>query len=315
MAARGSALNAVNTTESGQLAQTQAWLRDFQNVLIEQLQGADPEGIFGRDPWQSELGQGLTAICESEDKQRLWERALVGFSDVGGDRLPEAASERRPELAGQPWRATGVSVVVHPTSPWIPASHLNLRYFSAGAAWWFGGGFDLTPCYPDEDDCRLWHRAASDAVEAFGDGLYAEFKQNCDRYFFLPHRGEMRGIGGLFFDDFNRLPFADCLAMIQRIGQAYQKTYLQIAERHRDKAWTAAQRWFQLLRRGRYAEFNLALDRGTRFGLTSGGRTESILGSMPPKARWQYNFQPEADSPEARLSEFLQPRDWLKSTG
>lgn len=296
-----------------QLQQVLSWLHQLQDSLIDSLTQADPQGVLHRDNWQSPLGQGITTICESDDPARLWERALVGLSEVGGSELPAAASERRPELAGKAWRAAGVSVVVHPHSPWIPTSHMNLRFFSAGdgADWWFGGGFDLTPFYPDEADCRRWHRAAKEAVEPFAPGLYAEFKASCDQYFLLPHRQETRGIGGLFFDDFNRLPFAECLAMAQAVGEAYQLTYPQIAARHRDRPWSEAQRQFQLLRRGRYAEFNLALDRGTRFGLTSGGRTESILASLPPKAMWKYGFEPAPGSAEAQLADFLQPREWL----
>ena len=310
-----------NAAEDDNFARAVELLRVLHGDLMEgftaaaDADGKTSEPVFRVDEWRSALGLGASAVAEGD---ALWERVLIGFSQVGGEQLPEAATARHPELAGQPWAAAGVSLVAHPASPWIATTHLNVRVFQVagkeGAAptWWFGGGFDLTPYYPQAEDCRLWHEAARDAVEPFADGLYAEFKEACDEYFYLPHRGEARGIGGIFFDDFDRLPFASCLDLIARIERYFLAAYLQLVEKHRSRHFTPEQRQFQLLRRGRYAEFNLALDRGTRFGLNSGGRTESILASLPPLVRWEYDFQPEDGSPEAALADFLQPQDWLQ---
>jgi coproporphyrinogen III oxidase len=259
----------------------------------------------------------------------VFEKAGVAFSHVRGPRLPPSATAHRPELAGRSWEALGVSLVVHPRNPHVPTSHLNVRFFLAGqpthqdidhrqsedanSTWWFGGGFDLTPYYGCEEDAVHWHRTARAAVTPFGEALYPRFKQACDDYFFLKHRQEPRGIGGLFFDDFNELGFAQSFALAQAVGDAYLPAYLPIVARRRSVPYGDRERQFQLLRRGRYVEFNLVWDRGTLFGLQSGGRTASILMSLPPLVRWDYDWRPEPGSAEARLHEvFLPPRDWAE---
>ena len=234
-----------------------------------------------------------------------------------GDSLPGSASAHRPELAGRGFQAMGVSLVIHPHNPYVPTSHANVRLFVAekpGAppVWWFGGGFDLTPYYGFEEDCRHWHSVSREACAPFGDDVYPRYKKWCDDYFYLPHRDEPRGVGGLFFDDLNEWDFATSFAFVRAVGDAYLQAYLPIVQRRKDHDWGERERQFQLYRRGRYVEFNLVYDRGTLFGLQSGGRTESILMSLPPLVRWQYDYRPEPDSEEARLTEyFLQARDWL----
>ncbi|MBM3853270.1 MAG: oxygen-dependent coproporphyrinogen oxidase [Verrucomicrobia bacterium] len=269
-------------------------------------------------------GGGRTCVLT---EGAVFEKAGVAFSHVRGPRLPPSATAHRPELAGRSWEALGVSLVVHPRNPHVPTAHLNVRFFLAaqpadpGIAnpalaiaqpiWWFGGGFDLTPYYGYEEDAVHWHRTARAAVAPFGAALYPRFKQACDDYFFLRHRQEPRGIGGLFFDDFNELGFAQSFALAQAVGHAFLPAYLPIVGRRRSLPSGDRERQFQLLRRGRYAEFNLVWDRGTLFGLQSGGRTESILLSLPPLVRWDYDWRPEPGSAEARLHEvFLPPRDW-----
>jgi coproporphyrinogen III oxidase len=251
----------------------------------------------------------------------LFEQGGINFSQVHGTGLPATATAARPALAGAPFEAMGVSLVLHPRNPHVPTTHMNLRLFvaePAGAttAWWFGGGLDLTPYYGYEEDARHWHRLAHAACKDCPPGTYARFKNWCDRYFFLPHRGETRGIGGMFFDDLNEWGFAACFAFARRVGDAFLDAYLPIVERRRAVAFGERERQFQLYRRGRYVEFNLLYDRGTLFGLQSGGRTESILMSLPPLARWAYGWQPEPGSPEERLGrDFLHPRDWLADPG
>jgi coproporphyrinogen III oxidase len=235
---------------------------------------------------------------------------------VTGASLPPSATAQRPELANAPWLAMGVSLVIHPWNPYVPTTHANVRFFCAQAAagpiWWFGGGFDLTPYYPFEEDVLHWHQAAYRACEPFGADVYAHHKDWCDRYFFLKHRNETRGVGGLFFDDLNEWGFARCFEYQRSVGDHFIPAYLPIVARRRDVPYGERERQFQLYRRGRYVEFNLVYDRGTSFGLQSGGRAESILMSLPPLARWQYNWQPEPGTPEARLyTDFLRPRDWL----
>ncbi|MEQ8230395.1 MAG: oxygen-dependent coproporphyrinogen oxidase, partial [Gammaproteobacteria bacterium] len=249
----------------------------------------------------------------------VFEQAGVNYSLVAGTSLPPAATARRPELAGRRFRAMGVSLVVHPGNPYVPTSHANVRLFVAekdgeAPVWWFGGGFDLTPYYGFEEDAVAWHRRAREACTPFGDDVYPRFKQWCDEYFYLRHRDEHRGIGGLFFDDLNEWPFARCFDFIRAVGSAYIEAYAPIVERRRDTAFGERERDFQLYRRGRYVEFNLVYDRGTIFGLQSGGRTESILMSLPPNVRWRYAWAPSPGSPEARLyTDFIRPRDWLGS--
>ncbi|MGN8159040.1 oxygen-dependent coproporphyrinogen oxidase [Salinisphaera sp. SWV1] len=292
-----------------------AYFRDLQNRIVERLAAFEPSARFHADTWtRAEGGGGDTRVLADGE---VFERAGVNFSRVLGGALPASASARRPELAGRSFIATGVSLVIHPRNPYVPTSHANVRLFVAEKAgedpvWWFGGGFDLTPYYPFTDDAVAWHRAAHAACAPFGKDLYPRFKHWCDEYFYLPHRNETRGIGGLFFDDFNELSFADALAFVQSVGDGFIEAYAPIVEKRRHHDWGERERAFQLYRRGRYVEFNLLYDRGTLFGLQSRGRTESILMSMPPLAAWQYGFKPEPDSPEAALTErFLVPRDWL----
>jgi coproporphyrinogen III oxidase len=286
----------------------------LQDGICAALEAEDGGGRFGTDSWERpEGGGGRTRILA---EGRVFEKAGVGFSHVRGDRLPASATARRPELAGSAWEAVGVSLVIHPRNPYVPTSHCNVRFFCAGKAWWFGGGFDLTPYYGFEEDAAFWHRTARDALAPFGEGLYPRFKRACDDYFFLPHRGEARGIGGIFFDDFSELGYERSLELALAVGSAYVDAYRPIVARRKEAPYGERERNFQLLRRGRYAEFNLVWDRGTLFGLQSGGRTESILMSLPPLVRWEYGWSPEPGSPEARLpEEFLRPRDWLASAG
>ncbi|HET7370828.1 MAG TPA: oxygen-dependent coproporphyrinogen oxidase [Gammaproteobacteria bacterium] len=293
-----------------------AYLRDLQNRLTTTFETLDGEGQFKRDTWQrAEGGGGESRILQDG---ALFEKAGVGFSHVFGPGLPASASAHRPELAGRSFQALGVSLVMHPRNPYIPTAHMNVRFFiaekdDAPPVWWFGGGFDLTPYYGFDDDARHWHRQAADACAPFGKDVYARYKQWCDDYFFIRHRNEPRGIGGLFFDDLNDWDFELCFAFMRSVGDHFLPAYQPIVERRRDKEWNERERQFQLYRRGRYVEFNLVYDRGTLFGLQSGGRTESILMSLPPLVRWEYDWQPEAASPEARLYEdFLKPRDWLR---
>uniref|UniRef100_UPI0018EC4DB2 oxygen-dependent coproporphyrinogen oxidase n=1 Tax=Aquitalea sp. ASV15 TaxID=2795104 RepID=UPI0018EC4DB2 len=247
----------------------------------------------------------------------VFEQAGVNFSHVSGDALPASATAHRPELAGRRFEAMGVSLVIHPENPHIPTSHANVRFFIAeqeGAEpiWWFGGGFDLTPYYGVEEDVVHWHSVARDLCQPFGDTVYADYKKWCDEYFFLKHRNEARGVGGLFFDDLNQWGFARCFDFMQAVGQGFVEAYVPIVNKRKATPWTEAQRQFQLYRRGRYVEFNLVWDRGTLFGLQTGGRTESILMSMPPLVRWEYGYQPAEGSAEAELYQrFLPVRDWV----
>ena len=258
-------------------------------------------------------GSGITRILE---QGQLFERAGVGFSHVRGNRLPPSASANRPQLAGRGFEVMGVSLVLHPLNPYVPTVHMNVRFFVAHAthaadAWWFGGGMDLTPYYGFDDDARHFHACCRDALAPFGSALHPRFKRWCDEYFFVKHRNEPRGIGGVFFDDFSELGFERSFAMTRSVADAFLLAYVPIVERRRAAAFGEREREFQALRRGRYVEFNLVYDRGTLFGLQSGGRAESILMSLPPQVRWRYEFQPQPGSEEARLADFLQPRDWL----
>ncbi|WP_366919427.1 oxygen-dependent coproporphyrinogen oxidase [Hydrocarboniphaga sp.] len=298
-------------------AAVEAYLRDLQNRICDALSAADGQA-FAVDEWRKPddaplRGNGITRILEGGE---LFERAGVGFSLVAGDRLPPSASAQRPELAGCSFRAMGVSLVLHPRNPHVPTVHMNVRMFlaekpSGDPVWWFGGGFDLTPYYVVEDDVRNWHRAARDACAAFGDEAYPRLKKNCDEYFYLKHRNETRGVGGLFFDDWSEGGFDASFGLQRSVGDAFLPAYLAIVERRRDTPYGAREREWQLVRRGRYVEFNLVFDRGTLFGLQSGGRTESILMSMPPLASWQYEHRTEPGSAEAQLAQYLKPRDWV----
>ncbi|MFZ1640914.1 MAG: oxygen-dependent coproporphyrinogen oxidase [Candidatus Contendobacter sp.] len=296
-----------------------AWLRELQDRLTGALETADGGARFREDAWDRDGARGLRGAGRTRvlSEGAVFEQAGINFSHVVGERLPPSATARRPELAGRSFEAMGVSLVVHPRNPYVPTSHANIRFFSAAGdaaapVWWFGGGFDLTPYYGFEEDCIHWHRAARIACEPFGPEVYPRFKQWCDDYFFLGHRNEPRGIGGLFFDDLSEWGFERCFGFVRSVGDHYLPAYLPLVERRRATPYGEREREFQLYRRGRYVEFNLVYDRGTLFGLQSGGRTESILMSLPPRVRWEYDWRPEPGSPEARLYDvFLKPRDWL----
>ena len=295
--------------------QVKAYLLSLQDKICRALESHEPTVRFQEDNWQrAEGGGGQSRVLAGG---QVFEQAGVNFSHVQGASLPASATASRPELANRAFEALGVSLVIHPNNPHVPTSHANVRFFIAtkegeDPIWWFGGGFDLTPYYPVTADCVQWHRVAKDLCDPFGESVYADYKKWCDEYFYLKHRQEARGIGGLFFDDLNKWPFEQCFDFMQAVGNGFIDAYLPIVERRKETEWTEAQREFQLYRRGRYVEFNLVYDRGTHFGLQSGGRTESILMSMPPLVRWQYNWQPEPGTPEAALyDEFLPPRDWL----
>jgi len=294
-----------------------AYLLELQGRIAAQLEELD-DRRFVRDEWvRPEGGGGVTCILEGG---KLLERGGVGFSHVTGTKLPPSASAHRPEIAGRPWEAMGVSLVFHPRNPHVPTVHMNVRFFVAppsplgegrgeGPIWWFGGGMDLTPYYPVEEDCAHFHAANRDALAPYP-GLHARFKKACDEYFFLKHRNEPRGIGGTFFDDFSEGGFENAFAVMRALGDAFLPAYLPIVERRRETPYGDRERDFQAYRRGRYVEFNLVWDRGTLFGLQSGGRAESILMSLPPSVNWRYDWKPEPGSPETKLYELLTPRDW-----
>jgi coproporphyrinogen III oxidase len=289
------------------------YLIELQDRITAAVESVD-SARFIRDPWVRPEGGGGESRILSEG--RVFERAGVSISHVLGEKMPPSASNQRQEIAGAPFEAMGLSLVFHPRNPYVPTTHCNVRFLIArpgsGPVWWFGGGFDLTPYYPFDEDVLHWHRTARDACQPFGAGVYGKYKSWCDRYFFLPHRNETRGVGGLFFDDLNENGFDDSFAFLRSVGDHFLPAYLPILERRRDQAYGDRERQFQLYRRGRYVEFNLVYDRGTLFGLQSRGRTESILMSMPPMVRWEYDWHPEQGSPEARLyQDFLRPRDYL----
>ncbi|OQS11255.1 coproporphyrinogen III oxidase [Chromobacterium violaceum] len=292
-----------------------SFLLDLQDRICAALEQADGKAQFAEDAWSREAGGGGRSRVLTGGE--VFEQAGVNFSHVHGDSLPPSASAHRPELAGRRFEAMGVSLVIHPSNPHVPTSHANVRFFIAekdgeAPVWWFGGGFDLTPFYPQEEDAVHWHTVARDLCAPFGGDVYPRYKKWCDEYFHLKHRDEARGIGGLFFDDLNEWGFDKSFAFTRAVGDGYLDAYLPIVARRKEQAWGDRERQFQLYRRGRYVEFNLVWDRGTLFGLQSGGRTESILMSMPPLVRWEYGYQPEPGSPEARLyTDFLPPRDWV----
>ena len=304
-------------SESVDTQSVREYLLGLQQRIVERFEAIDGKA-FRADAWEKPPGSplgggGLTRIVEEGN---LLERGGVGFSHVVGERLPPSATAQRPELAGRAFEAMGVSLVFHPRNPYVPTVHMNVRLFRAHAAgqpdvYWFGGGMDLTPYYGFEDDARHFHTVCRAALEPFGAALYPRFKRWCDEYFFLKHRNEPRGIGGVFFDDFHELGFERSFAMQRAVGDAFLDAYLPIVGRRREHAYGPREREVQAYRRGRYVEFNLVFDRGTLFGLQSGGRTESILMSMPPKVEWKYDWHPHPGSPEARLyADFLRPRDW-----
>ncbi|NMP29193.1 oxygen-dependent coproporphyrinogen oxidase [Rahnella sp. SAP-1] len=300
------------------IAEVKTFLLSLQARICQQLADADGGAQFKQDQWLREEGGGGQSRVLTGGK--VFEQAGVNFSHVSGATLPASATAHRPELAGRSFQAMGVSLVIHPLNPYVPTSHANVRFFIAekpgeDPVWWFGGGFDLTPYYGFEQDARHWHQTAARLCQPFGDDVYPKYKKWCDDYFFLKHRNEARGIGGLFFDDLNTPDFVQSFAFMQAVGNGFTEAYLPIVERRKHLPWGDRQRQFQLYRRGRYVEFNLVWDRGTLFGLQTGGRTESILMSMPPLVRWEYGFEPEADSPEAALyRDFLPVRDWLQET-
>lgn len=291
------------------------YLHALQDRICHAIEQADGSAHFHEDAWQRpEGGGGRSRVLK---RGAVFEQAGIGFSHVSGAALPASATVRRPQLAGAPWQAVGVSLVFHPRNPYLPTTHMNVRYFEAQpaqgeAVWWFGGGFDLTPFYPFAEDVRHWHQVARDLCEPFGgDARYQAHKRWCDEYFFLKHRNETRGVGGLFFDDLCDGDFADCFAYQRAVGDGFLDAYLPLVARRKDHPYGDVQRQFQLYRRGRYVEFNLVYDRGTLFGLQSGGRSESILMSLPPLVRWEYDWQPAPGSAEAALADYLRPRDWL----
>jgi coproporphyrinogen III oxidase len=291
----------------------------LQDSICDGLAAQDGQNSFMEDSWQREAGGGGRTRVLAQGA--VFEQAGVNFSHVFGDNLPPSATAQRPELAGRSFQALGVSLVVHPLNPYVPTSHANVRFFVAEKPgeppiWWFGGGFDLTPYYGFEADAVHWHLQAKTACEPFGADVYPRYKQWCDDYFYIKHRQEPRGIGGLFFDDLNQPDFETSFGFVRSVGDHYLKAYLPIVERRKDLQYGERERQFQCYRRGRYVEFNLVYDRGTLFGLQSGGRTESILMSLPPQVSWRYDWHPQPGSAEAELYEvFLQPKDWLAALG
>lgn len=298
--------------------QVRQFLLGLQDRIAGAIEAFEPEARFATDTWtRTEGGGGRTRVLKGG---AVFEQAGIGFSDVVGAKMPASATAHRPELAGRGFRAMGVSLVFHPRNPHVPTTHLNVRLFSAQAPdsepiWWFGGGFDLTPYYPVDADILHWHQVAQRVCAPYGPDLYPRYKQWCDEYFYLKHRGETRGVGGLFYDDLSALGFERCFGLMQDVGQGFLDAYLPIVERRSSTPYGQRERDFQRYRRGRYVEFNLVWDRGTLFGLQSGGRTESILMSLPPEVRFEYGYMPPPGSAEAALNDYLRPRDWLTELG
>ena len=307
-----------------EIEKVKKYLLSLQENICSQLEEFEREGAFVKDEWQREVsatslvsdGGGLTRVLEGG---KTFDKAGVNFSHVIGRELPASATAHRPELAGRSFQAMGVSLVIHPKNPFVPTSHANVRLFVAekegeDPVWWFGGGFDLTPYYGFDEDCIAWHKTAQQACEPFGENVYADHKKWCDEYFYLKHRNEPRGVGGLFYDDLNEWGFEKCFAYMQSVGNAFIAAYKPIVEKRIDTPYTQEHKDWQLYRRGRYVEFNLVFDRGTLFGLQSGGRTESILMSLPSEVHWKYDYHPLENSEEEKLlTYYLQGRDWLAS--
>lgn len=300
------------------IEEVKSFLLKLQDDICQTIELSDGKGTFKEDNWQRQQGGGgRTRVLTRGD---VIEQGGVNFSHVFGGELPASATAARPELAGRSFQALGVSLVIHPHNPYIPTSHANVRFFIAektgeDPVWWFGGGFDLTPFYPFFDDVKHWHQTAKSICEPFGDEVYQQYKEWCDKYFYLKHREETRGVGGLFFDDLNQWGFEKSFEFMRKVGEGYLSAYIPIIEKRKATRFTEQERQFQLYRRGRYTEFNLLFDRGTLFGIQSGGRTESILMSMPPLARWEYAYTPKPGSKEAELyNYYLQPQDWLALT-
>jgi coproporphyrinogen III oxidase len=296
-----------------------SYLKRLQDSITGELQNIDGSASFEVDEWQRKAGGGGRSMVLRGGA--VFEQGGVNYSEVFGDNLPASASAHRPQLAGRQFRAMGVSLVIHPDNPYIPTSHANVRFFVAEKSgedpiWWFGGGFDLTPYYGFVADCQHWHQIAKQACDPYGAERYNEYKKWCDEYFYLKHRNEARGVGGLFFDDLNEPDFETAFGFMRSVGDHYLPAYIPIIERHKNDSFGEREKEFQWYRRGRYVEFNLVYDRGTLFGLQSGGRTESILMSLPPVVNWRYNYQPPAGSPEAELTDYyLKARDWLAKDG
>jgi coproporphyrinogen III oxidase len=302
------------STNTPDIAKVKTWLTSLQKSIVSAAEKIDGKQ-FIRDSWERpEGGGGVSRLIEEGN---VLERGGVGFSHVKGMSLPPSAAANRPEVAGQPWEAMGVSLVFHPRNPYAPTVHMNVRFFTTTSTehepvWWFGGGMDLTPYYGFQEDAKHFHQTCHDALAPHGSDLHDRFKKWCDDYFYLKHRKEARGVGGIFYDDFNEAGFEKSFAMTQSVGDSFINAYLPLLERRKDTPYGERERDFQAYRRGRYVEFNLVFDRGTLFGLQSGGRTESILMSMPPIVKWRYDWHPEAGSPEAKLyTDFLPHRDWL----
>ena len=299
-----------------QAEQVKSYLLELQNSVENKLTSADPSIEHQEDHWKRKEGGGGKTL--SFTNGQIIEKGGINFSDVSGNKLPKTATQNRPELEGASFRGMGVSIVFHPDNPFIPTTHANVRYFEARKedqtlCWWFGGGFDLTPYYPFKEDVVEWHQKAKNTCDPFGEGLYLKLKKWCDEYFYLPHRNETRGVGGIFFDDFCEDGFDSSFSFMQGVGKSFQDAYFSILERRKEIPFTLKEKDFQKYRRGRYAEFNLVYDRGTHFGLQSKGRTESILMSMPPEVSWVYGFTPRKNSPEENLYQnYLHPTDWLE---
>ena len=295
-----------------------AYYQGLQDRICNGLEQEDGKASFVEDAWEREEGGGGRSRVLTDGE--VFEQAGVNFSLVHGANLPASATAHRRELAGRQFQAMGVSLVIHPHNPYVPTSHANVRFFmatkeNADPIWWFGGGFDLTPYYPFLEDVKEWHQTAKEACDPFGADVYSRYKKWCDDYFFLKHRNETRGVGGLFFDDLNEGGFDHCFNLMKSIGDHYIEAYRPIVARRKNTPYGERERDFQLYRRGRYVEYNLVYDRGTLFGLQTGGRTESILMSLPPLVKWRYNWKPEPNTPEAELYEnYLQPHDWLGLT-
>ena len=298
------------------IEQVKKYLINLQNDICEEFGGLDSKSSFDKDVWERDDGRG-SGITRVISNGSLFEKGGVNFSIISGDRMPKSATESRPELEGRKFKAVGISLVLHPDNPFIPTTHANLRFFIAEnekeePLWWFGGGFDLTPYYGFEEDSIHWHQISNNACKPFGDKIYDKYKKWCDDYFYLSHRDEQRGIGGLFFDDLNEGGFESCFEFMKSIGNHFTKAYMPIVKKRQGTPFTKKHKDFQLYRRGRYVEFNLIQDRGTLFGLQSGGRTESILMSLPPLANWTYQYKIEPNSEEEKLTNYyLKPRNWI----
>ena len=305
----------MTPTDGASAVPVRIYLMELQDRICAALEAEEPRAVFSLQEFRDDSGS-LSQPRVMSDGEKI-EKAAVNFSNSIGSQLPAAASERRPELAGRAFEAVSLSLIIHPRNPYAPTTHMNIRFFvatqpDAEPVWWFGGGFDLTPYYGFEQDCVEWHRTARDACAEFGEGLYERLKKNCDDFFYLPHRADARGIGGLFFDDFSLEGFEQSFEFLRSVGDHFLMGYLPLLRRRVETPFGDNERAFQKQRRGRYVEFNLLYDRGTRYGLQSGRRIESVLASLPPEVSWSYEFEPEPGSPEASLIEdFLRPHDWL----